>query len=106
MSELTHKTGMPIGWVNRDGRNLPVFVCSKTGKPISPENPGTLYWDPETGDMVVLSEAAEAKHGEPDLPYSTELDVHSLALFLNTAGADGSESQRAARENLKETSMI
>ena len=106
MNEVTHKPGMPIGWVNRDGRNLPVFVCSRTGKPISPDNPGTLYWDPQTGEMVVLSNAAEMKHGEPNLPYSTELDVHSLALFLNTAGADGSESQRTARENSKLWSII
>ena len=106
MDNLSHKAGMPIGWVNQGGRNMPVFVCSKTGRPISPENPGTIYWDPGTGDLVVLSDEAEAKHGEPGLPCCTELDVHSLALFINTAGADGSGGQKRAREALKAQSLV
>ncbi len=91
---LTHKAGMPMGWVNKDGKNIPVFVCSKTGKPISPENPGMVYWDPETGDTIVLSEEAEDRYGEPQNMLSTELDTHSYYLFLNTAGQNGSSSQK------------
>ena len=106
MTTLTHKAGMPIGWVNQNGRSYPVFVCSKTGRPISPDNPGTMYWDPDTGDLVVLSDEAEAKHGEPGLPYTAELDVFSLQLFVNTAGAVGSGGQKRAREALKAQDLI
>jgi hypothetical protein len=97
MLDLIHKDGMPVGWVRSDGKTYPVFVCSKTNRPISPNNPGTIYWDPDTGDLEVLSDEAERPHGESKLPYSTELDVHSFHLFQNTAGIDGSDSQMEAR---------
>lgn len=101
MSQITHKSGMPIGWLNRDGMNLPVFVCSKTRKPITPDTPGILHWNPDTGDMLVLSHEAEDCYGDIDsnaFPYSTEIDVHSLYLFFNTVGPDGSASQGRVRE--------
>ena len=109
MESITHKKDMPFGWLNRDGRNLPAFICSKTGHPISPQNPGTLYWNPESGKMVVLSQTAEDQFVKPDskhFPCTTELDVHSLDLFQNTAGPDGSESQRIAHEKSASLSRI
>jgi hypothetical protein len=85
---VTHKSGMPFGWVNKDGKNLPAFICSKSGKPITPDRPGTLYWNPDSGDMLVLSDEAEAHCDMREIarafPYTTELDVHSLYLFKNT----------------------
>ena len=101
MLQITHKRGMPIGWLNKDGKHLPVFVCSKTRQPITPDMPGTLYWNPDTGDMLVLSDSAEDSHCEfdsKDFPYSTTIDVHSLCLFFNTAGPDGSATQKQARD--------
>lgn len=104
---ISHQPGMPFGWVNRDCRSMPCFVCGVTGKPISPTNPGTLYWDAETGAMCVRSEEAEIAHGEPISSNGVGLNciaVHILSQFLheNTAGRLGTaahdETRRAAND--------
>ncbi len=97
--EFTHKKGMPLGWVNRDGKTMPCFVCSHTGKPITPQNPGMIYWNRDTGDILVLSDKAEDQIGVPDgYDVSVALGEYSLYLFRNTVGPDGSQSQARTRE--------
>lgn len=103
---VTHQKRMPLGWVNRGGRSYPAFICSVTGKPITPENPGVLHWHPVTGAMVVLSDEAEDRGIEPSLPdgeglNSMEIDVLSQMLYENSAGKVGTPSNRVTGKTVR-----
>ena len=93
MSSIIHKKGMPLGWVSAQGKTFPAFICSITGKAIEPDNPGTLYWDPKSGEMIVLSD--EGENEARNLPGSefnpTELDLLSYYLLQNTVGLQKKE---------------
>jgi hypothetical protein len=103
--KILHHAGMPIGWVVQDGKHIPTFICKATGKPINPANPGTLYWSPKTGEMIVLSDEGEdAVRSTPGSEYYTiELDVLSHYLFSNTAGPEGSKDRK---ETIKKAEIL
>jgi hypothetical protein len=88
MPPIVHKKEMPFGWVTLKGKRCPAFICSVTGEAITPSNPGTLYWNPDSGEMIVLSAEGEDQSGQrpSNKFYSTELDVFVFDLLQNTVG--------------------
>jgi hypothetical protein len=97
MIKFIHKTGSPVGWViDSRGKVCPHFFCLATGKPITPDNPGTCYWN-QDGTFVMLSCAGENIY-PPEmlsrLTSSEDVDVMSYFLAENTQPKDRTDLMR------------
>lgn len=100
MNKIIHKKGEKIGWVvDINGKSCPHFFCSVTNKPITPENPGMIYWNPSNGDLVILSHKGEDKTKNSDLSgyYSQAIDVLSYYIFHNSTPKDKRELEERIR---------
>jgi len=94
MSKIIYKMGEKFGWVvDVNGRSCPHFFCSVTGKPINSENPGTLYWNPRSGESLILSDLGEDQSPSVDLASfnSMAIDMASFYLFQNSTPQDKAE---------------